>query len=56
MNNQQIIQALVTKLSTTIEWRMQDMEDSYEEAKAYVMERSVAGDSVWKILDEKFAK
>lgn len=56
MNNTQIIEALVKKLTATIVWRMEEMEDSYEQAKAYVKERSVAGPAVWKILDEKFAK
>jgi len=56
MTNAQIIEALVNKLSATIVWRMEEMEDSYDEAKAYAQERSVAGDAVWKILDEKFAK
>jgi hypothetical protein len=37
-------------------WRMEEMEDTYEQAKAYAQERSVAGQAVWKILDEKFAK
>lgn len=56
MNNQQIIEALVAKLTSRIQHRMEMMEVSYAEAKAYVADSSVAGPAVWKILDEKFAK
>ena len=56
MNNQQIIEALVAKLSARIQHRMEMMEVGYAEAKVYVSESSVAGPAVWKILDEKFAK
>lgn len=54
MNNQQIIENLVKKLSHTIDWRMEDFEESYEEAKEYTKDKSVAGPAVWAILDEKY--
>lgn len=54
MNNQQIIETLVKKLSRTIEWRMGDFEESYKEAKEYAQKTSVAGSAVWDILDEKY--
>ena len=54
MNNQQIIETLVKKLSRTIEWRMEDFKESYAEAKDYAKEKSVAGPAVWDVLDKKY--
>lgn len=55
MSNQQIIDALVAKLSRQISHRMSEMGEVYEAAKAKVKESSCAGVAVWEVLDKKFA-
>ena len=55
MTNTQTIAALTAKLSAKIEYRMNELGDSYEAAKIKVSQDSVAGPAVWAKLDEMFA-
>lgn len=54
MTNNQIIASMVEKLSRKIEWRINEMGDTYEQAKLKVAEQSVAGPAVWEKLDAIF--
>lgn len=56
LTNQQIISNLVKIVSGKIEWRMEDFEETYEQAKEWVKDKTVAGPAVWEILDEKYSK
>ena len=56
MKNSEIIAKLVKQISDKIEFRMRDLGNSYEEAKAIVSEQSVAGPAVWAQVDAIFAQ
>jgi len=56
MKNSDIIKILVGKLSSQIDYRMTDLDETYEQAKSNCKLNSVAGPAVWAELDIKYAK
>lgn len=56
MKNSESVAKLVRQISDKIEFRMADLGNSYEEAKAIVSEQSIAGPAVWAEVDAIFAQ
>lgn len=54
MTNAQIIDTLAKKLIKQIAFRMAEMGESYDQAKAVAMSSSVAGPAVWAVVDAHF--
>jgi len=55
MTNTLLIATLSAKFARIIKHRMNDIGDSYEEARAYAAGRSVAGPAVWAVIDAEFS-
>ena len=55
MTNAQIIENLSAKLVKTINFRMSEMGETYDQAKAAAKESSCAGSAVWAVVDKHFA-
>jgi len=55
MTNYEIKIQLFKKVSRVIEWRMNEMQETYVQAKVIAKENSVAGPAVWEMLDKTYA-
>ena len=55
MNNAIIAKQLAAKLRRIVNWRIDEMGDTYAQAKAYAMRDSIAGQLVWDMLDAEYA-